>query len=301
MTFSSLPPPPPRPPHTIPPPPAPTAAATGASWKDLNRPPSVPYPESSRWGLGDAFIASGIYFFSSVVLFVTAVLVFDVDPLDGWWFPFTLIVPQLLQLTFVIWTSRTRGSGLSIDFGFAFASRDLAIGAMLFFVGLVAASVVGLIMVGLGVDPPTAAVAELTEEAADTTDVPDSSSAPADAASNATDHTNDAGSDARGITLPIVVVAILAATAVPLAEEVGYRGLWYSAVAKRGHSEWWAVIVSSTVFAVAHLEPARTPIIFALGVVLGWGRMLTNRLGAGIVAHAVFNGLAFTALLANLA
>ena len=106
-----------------------------------------------------------------------------------------------------------------------------------------------------------------------------------------------ADDDGSGITIWIVIVAILAATAVPVIEELGYRGLWYSALVKRGHSEWWAVVASSFMFAIVHLEPARTPIIFVLGLVLGWGRKLTNRIGASIVAHGIINGLAFIALL----
>ena len=299
MTISSLPPPPPRPPHSLPPPPPPVVAGrSGSGWKDTDRPPSVPYPETSRWGLGDAMIATLIYFASSVVLIVLVVLVFDADPLDSAWFPISLIVPQLLQLAFVVWTALSRGSGLAIDFGFAFAWKDIGIGVILFFVGIVAAAVIGLTMTAAGVDPPTSAVAELTEEAVDGPDA-DGGILPGDV--DALPDLDDEDDDGSGITVWIVVVAILAATAVPFIEELGYRGLWYSAMVKRGHSEWWAIAVSSFVFAIVHLEPARTPIIFALGMVLGWGRMLTNRIGASIIAHAIINGLSFIALLVYLA
>ena len=267
MPESSLPPPPPRPPPPI-------EHGTGSGWKDTARPPDVAYPQGSRWGLGDAVIATLLWAFSSVVVFVGVALVFDADPIDGWWFPFTLIVPQLIQLGFVWWTARARGSGLAIDFGFAFRWNDLPIATLLLFVGLAAAAVVGLLMMAIGIDPPTAAVAEVAEEAVD--------------------------DGRRGITAPIIVVAVLAATVVPLVEELGYRGLWYSAMLKRGHREWWAVGASSLVFAVIHLEPARTPIILTLGLVLGWGRHLTNRIGASIIAHAMINGLAFLALLSTL-
>ena len=106
-------------------------SGTGAGWKDTDLPPSVDYPADSRWGIGDAFIASGIYFFSSIALFLIAVLVFDADVLGSWWFPVTLITPQLLQFSFVWWTARARGNGLAFDFGFSFRWRDLAVGAML--------------------------------------------------------------------------------------------------------------------------------------------------------------------------
>jgi len=259
-------------------------------WKDADRPPSVPYPPESRWGVGDAFIASAIFFLASILLVAVAVLVFDADPLDGAWFPLTLIVPQLCQFGFVWWTARARGAGLGADFGLAFRTRDFGIAAVLFAVALTAAGLIGAAMMALGVDLPTAAVAELTEDAADGT-------APGVAPG---DPDADDRRDGTGVTPWIVIVAVLASTAVPVIEEVGYRGLWFGAVVKRGHSEWWAIAISSLAFAVAHLEPTRTPIIFTLGLVLGWGRRLTNRIGASIIAHALLNGVAFTVLLATL-
>lgn len=294
MPSSTLPPPPPRPPHARH---TARSARPTTGWRDLDRPPSVPHPPESRWGLGDAFLASGIFFATSIALALAIVLVFDADPLDGVWFPLTLMIPQLAQFGFVWWTVRTRGAGLSFDLGFAFRPRDLGIGLLLFGSALVAAGLVALAMTLVGFELPTAAVAELTEDIA----AGDEASHGSDSGGPSTPD-DDLASESvgAGITVWIVVVAILASTAVPVIEEVGYRGLWFGAVTKRGHGEWWAITVSSAVFAVAHLEPARTPIIFVLGFVLGWGRRLTNRIGASIVAHALINGTAFAALLGSL-
>ena len=41
------------------------------------------------------------------------------------------------------------------------------------------------------------------------------------------------------------MVAVFAATAVPLIEELVYRGLWWSALLKRGMSEWWVLLITS--------------------------------------------------------
>ena len=250
----------------------------------------MPYPDRSRWGLGDAAAATLIYFLAAAGLALFVVIVIDADPLAGPWFPITLILPQLLQLAFVVWTARHRGSGVGIDFGFAFQKKDLAIGAMLFVFGIVGAGVVVVTMDAIGLDAPTSAVAELTEDAVGGGN--DDGELGAGTAENP--------DDGSGITVWIVIVAVLAATAVPLIEELGYRGLWYSALVKRGHSEWWAIVVSSFVFAIVHLEPTRTPIIFVLGMVLGWGRKLTNRIGASVIAHGIINGLAFVAFLTSL-
>jgi membrane protease YdiL (CAAX protease family) len=78
-----------------------------------------------------------------------------------------------------------------------------------------------------------------------------------------------------------------------------YRGLWWSALLKRGMSEWWVLLITSAAFAAAHFEPSRFPVLFTLGIALGMGRLLTGRLGAPIITHALINGLGMIALLAT--
>ena len=48
--------------------------------------------------------------------------------------------------------------------------------------------------------------------------------------------------------------------------------------------------------------PLRTesvPVLFTLGIALGMGRLLTGRIGASIITHALINGLGMIALLAT--
>ena len=116
------------------------------------------------------------------------------------------------------------------------------------------------------------------------------------------DTTADEGTgDGAGLTVWIVVVAVFASTAVPVIEELVYRGLWWSALLKRGVSEWWVLVITSAAFAAAHFELGRFPVLFILGLALGMGRILTGRIGASIVTHALINGLGMIALLATLA
>ena len=103
--------------------------------------------------------------------------------------------------------------------------------------------------------------------------------------------------DTSGLTIWIVFVAVFAATAVPVIEELVYRGLWWSALLKRGMSEWWVLLITSAAFAAAHFEPSRFPVLFTLGIALGMGRLLTGRIGASIITHALINGLGMVALL----
>ena len=61
------------------------------------------------------------------------------------------------------------------------------------------------------------------------------------------------------------------------------------------------ILITSVVFAVVHFEPIRLPILFVLGLALGFGRARTGRIGAAIVAHMMINSLAMLALLIELA
>jgi len=88
----------------------------------------------------------------------------------------------------------------------------------------------------------------------------------------------------------LVVMALLA----PLVEELVFRGLLYGWVAGRwGTGVAW--IVSSVLFAVAHVEPAHAILVFPLGLWFGWLRRRTDSLWPSLVAHAVNNGVAVAA------
>ena len=91
-----------------------------------------------------------------------------------------------------------------------------------------------------------------------------------------------------------------ATDAVPIIEELIYRGLWWSALLKRGVSEGWTLVITSLAFAAAHFELERFPVLFVLGIALGVGRSLTGRIGASIIAHALINGIAMAVLLATI-
>lgn len=269
--------PPPPTAGSQPPPPAPLPpSGTGSNWKDTDRPPSVPFGPGARWGLGDAFASYGVFILSSIAIAGVAIAVnggSDDDFLVGPWLPLVLAVPPSLQLLHVTWVARARGHGLDADFGFRFKGVDVAVAGALFIVGLVAASVAVLVMDALGAGTPDAAVADLATDS----------------------------DDGSGITIWLVLMAITATTLVPVVEEAVYRGMWWSALLKRGMNERWVLAVTSLVFAAAHLEPGRTPVLLALGLALGWGRLLTGRIGAPIIAHACINAIGMIAVLASIA
>ena len=285
MTESSLPPPPPPPP-----PPRPPAVSAGSEWKDPSRPPAIPFPPSARWGLGDAFSSFGVFVLTSVALIGVVALAAPDSGLNSPWLPVLVAGPQIAQGLFVWWVARAKGTGVDRDYGMRFKPADWLIGPMMLVLGFIGVAGLVAALDAIGIDPPTATVADLLEDAAD---------------EEATDGSDDggllSGDGDSGLTVWIVFVAVFAATAVPVIEELVYRGLWWSALLKRGMSEWWVLVITSAAFAAAHFEPGRLPVLFMLGLALGMGRVLTGRIGASIITHALINGLGMVALLFTLA
>jgi membrane protease YdiL (CAAX protease family) len=86
------------------------------------------------------------------------------------------------------------------------------------------------------------------------------------------------------------VMAILA----PLVEEAVFRGLLYGWIAGRlGTIAAW--LVSSILFAAAHVELAHVILVLPLGLWFGWLRRRTDSLWPSLVAHVVNNGVAIAA------
>ncbi len=262
---SSLPPPPPPPPGHG----GPVGRLSGARGQT--------YPAHCRWGLGDAGVSFAVFFGTSLVLGVIAVIAggtgSDGLSFEGAWLPAVVIIPPLAQLAHLGWVGRAKGRGLAADFGFRFRWSDIPIGVGLAVAGMIAAGLVGSLVFWLFDADPEATVGELIENS----------------------------EDGGGITIWIVALAVLASTVVPVVEELVYRGLWWSSLEKRGVGEVGTILITSTVFAVVHFEPIRLPILFVLGLALGFGRTRTRRIGAPIVAHMVINGLGMAFLLVELA
>jgi tetratricopeptide (TPR) repeat protein/membrane protease YdiL (CAAX protease family) len=96
------------------------------------------------------------------------------------------------------------------------------------------------------------------------------------------------GGDPFTAVLSIAVVG-------PMAEEIIFRGLLYGAFESR-IGVGLTILVSSALFAFAHLQPMYFIPIFCLGMVLGWARYKTSSLGLPILLHVLNNGLALVFL-----
>lgn len=271
--MAPLPPPPPPPPRIPPPPPPlppPTPSPLGApNWGAHEYDHAV-----SRWGIGDALLSFLIFLLSSLVLGLAFALVEGVDAtLNGPWLPFLVVAPALAQLVYVVYAGRAKGAGLIADFRASVTFSDAAIGAALCISGLILAGITATAMLEIFDQEPSAAVADLIE---------------------------DSEGESSGLTIWIYLMAALGAIAIPIIEEIVYRGLWWSALEKRGLSQWVTLTITSGIFAIAHLEPIRTPILFVLGFVIGIGRIATGRIGASIFAHMYVNAIGMIFLLIEL-
>ena len=80
-----------------------------------------------------------------------------------------------------------------------------------------------------------------------------------------------------------------------MVEEILFRGLIYGALEKRLRVSG-AMVISSLLFALVHLQVVYFIPIFCLGMVLGWARWKTNSLGLPILIHILNNGVALIVL-----
>ena len=84
--------------------------------------------------------------------------------------------------------------------------------------------------------------------------------------------------------------AVIAATLGPFAEELFFRGLGVRAWLPLGGVA--AVLITSTVFGLAHGLFVGLPILIPLAIVLGWVRLRADSVWPGAIAHGMYNGAA---------
>ena len=87
----------------------------------------------------------------------------------------------------------------------------------------------------------------------------------------------------------LIVVLILFAIAVPMVEELLFRGLLLDALSE-AYGSWFAIFISSAIFAVLHVSPLGILNAFWGGMIYGYLRIRTNSLWPGIILHALWNG-----------
>ncbi|MBN2658361.1 MAG: CPBP family intramembrane metalloprotease [Spirochaetales bacterium] len=82
----------------------------------------------------------------------------------------------------------------------------------------------------------------------------------------------------------------------PFTEELLFRDFLWKIFYQKNYSDRKVLILTSFIFALAHLELLRLPILFISGLLFGLLRLRTNRLGASMLAHFLTNLIAFSSV-----
>ena len=230
-------------------------------------------PVEPRWGLGDA--AAGFLIGLMLSSLLAAVWLASTGQEE-----LSLGGQALSELGLwaglvgcVVFASKRKGRGrLELDFGFAGRWVDVAIGAVAGAFGQVAlVPAVGFLLRPILGDPDVSGPAE---------------------------ELFDKASGASSAVLFLFVVL-----GAPIVEELFFRGLLLRSLEKRVGAAL-AIVLSAAIFGLAHPQPLGPKALAlvmislaALGALLAALAVHTRRLGAPIVAHAVFNGWTAVVLL----
>ena len=90
----------------------------------------------------------------------------------------------------------------------------------------------------------------------------------------------------------LIVLFITTTVVAPFFEEVIFRGVLLPILA-RDLGVYVGIILSSFVFALAHLSFGELPPLFVLGIGLAMTRLISGRLLSSIIMHSLWNGLTF--------
>jgi membrane protease YdiL (CAAX protease family) len=94
-----------------------------------------------------------------------------------------------------------------------------------------------------------------------------------------------------------VANAVVVAGVAPVVEELTYRGLGVSLLAKYGR--WVAIVVVGCCFALDHGLVQAFPELALFGCALAWLRLRTASVYPGMLLHATFNGIALVLAVAT--
>ncbi|AOS62566.1 CPBP family intramembrane glutamic endopeptidase [Actinoalloteichus hymeniacidonis] len=212
-----------------------------------------------RWGFGVFFLSQLVFLLSAVFVVTPFGDVADDPAVRPMVLLIGMIVPTVLSAIVVIVATIVRGNGPRIDLGLKWSWADVRTGVGLGVAGIVLTLIASQLWTNwVGEDQATSAVGSALD-------------------------------DLRLPPVLAVVIFLYLCVLAPLCEEVVFRGALWGAMDRLRWSRWSAFVVSTALFAVAHLEPARTPLLLVIGIPIGLARLLTGRLLAAIVAHQINN------------
>lgn len=218
-----------------------------------------------RWGFGAFFIAEGVFLLVSVVL---AAIFGDVRAGGhSLALALTLALPPVLAGAVAVMITLVRGNGPARDLGLRWHWPDVTAGFNIGLLGLLATTVATVVWTHwVGLNEANSSVGSLFE----------------------------------GVRLPPALAVLLFLhvwLVAPLCEELLYRGLLWGAMERLRWSPLTALLLTTAVFAIGHLEPSRTVLLLIIAIPIGVARMITGRLTASVIAHQVNNFLPALGLL----
>lgn len=232
-----------------------------------------------QWGFGAFLLAEAVFLLTSMIVPLVAIIPYalrdpaaaaDGAPLPAPVLVAALSVPPLVAALVGLLVTRLRGNGPVVDLRLRFGWRDVGIG--------VTCGVLGL---GFTIVPHWLWVRWVGEENANSA----------------------IGEIFDGMQMPAVLAIIVFLDVwllAPVCEEIIFRGLLWGAMERRRWNRWVILGLTTVVFAVAHFELERAPLLLAIGLPIGVARLLSGRLVAPVIAHQINNFLPAVALTALL-
>lgn len=226
------------------------------------------------WGMGDAVLGMVVSLFLSVVAFAVALGITGDEDLEDipLWGTAVLQLPLWAGLLGVVWFASTRkGTGsLRRDFGLRMELRDVPVGLLAGLAGQIGIGLTVLLLYdALGIDADR--LGETAEALAE-----------------------------RAVTaVDVVFLVLIVVVGAPVVEELFYRGLWLRSIERRTGRRAVAVVGSSLVFGLAHLQLFDLVSLTLAGLLFAWLAVRAGRLGPAIWAHVAFNLTAVISLLAT--
>ncbi len=211
-----------------------------------------------NWKFGDVAIMFALWFFFAIVSSVLIVASANAPAMvRGVVIVLALMLPWLGLAGWPMLLTVLVGNGPRIDLGLRWSWRDIGWGAIYGCLTLIVAVVLGALTTALFGDFDSAA--------------------------------GDLGRDLASNKPVLIAFVITVAIGAPIVEEIAFRGLVFTSLAKFRMMPWLTVVLSSLIFAAFHLEPVRMIMLFGIGAVLAVARWRTGSLTTSITAHMINN------------
>ena len=185
-----------------------------------------------RWGIGAYVVVEAVFVGVSLLIGFA----FLGKPVSVTALTVALAVPTVLAAGVAMLITRLRGNGPRTDLGLIWSWHDVRVGIVYGVCGLVITIPASLLYVVLvGPEQASSAVGDVFEGLR--------------------------AGPVAALTVVLVVVVLA-----PLCEEIVYRGLLWGALERYALPRWVPFVVTTLLFAVAHFEFTRTPLLFIVAL-----------------------------------